>query len=420
MKAFTSSLSMVRFARWALACVLLAALQGPVLAQDTSQLPLAPLQQTLAPQFEEEWPNGLPPAGQSQETSFGLKIARHGNTALIYMERFHESTGRVAVFTRNASGTWERTGSLDPPNGQPGDQFGNTLALDAHAALIGSNRALHVYRRHGPQGFTLIQTLRNANGRSFSAGALWHGWAFVPSSDNGDRFVRVYRFTPRGLFLTQKLRSGEPSTDGFADDMAFSDGTLLVGAPGDDEGRGAAYLFEPHHGLFWIKRQKLIATDGAPGDSFGQTVALANGVIAIGAPGVQIDTQPGVFCGEGNYPYYFGNVDIFRRAPGHLWSERQALPAPLCIWGFGESLATNGKWIVVGMPAPGIFQSAPSILYRRDDSGQYTAAAIASTTMGQGAPALHLRGSTLMVGLRTERNFEVGDIGSVDVYLLDK
>lgn len=420
MNMFTGSLSIVRFTRWAPACVLLGALQGPVLAQDVNQLPSAPLHQELGPQFDEVFPNGVPPAGSAEQTRFGLRISRHGNTALIFMAGFRSDTGRVAIFTRNASGAWERTGTLDPPNGQPSDQFGSTLALDEHGALIGSRQGLYVYRRRGPQGFTLIQTLRNANGRFFSAGALWKGWAFAPSTDNGDRFVRVYRFTPRGLFLTQTLRSGEPSTDGFAADMAFSDGTLLVSAPDDDEGRGAAYLFEPHHGRFWIKRQKLIATDGVPGDSFGQTVALGDGVIAIGAPGVKIDTQPGVFCGEGNFPFYFGNVVVFRRGAGHLWSERQVLPAPTCIWGFGESVAADGKWVVVGMPAIAMFESSPSILYRRDESGPYTAAATARSTMGQGAPVLHLRGNTLMVGLRTEHNFEVGDIGSVDVYLLDK
>ncbi len=410
MKTFTDGLSIFGPARWAAACVLLCALQGPVRAQDVAHVPP---QQTLGPASEELFPNGTP-GEPPQETIFGTAIARHGNTALINLRAYRDFTGRVAVFTRNASGTWERTGALDPPDGQPGDQFGNSLAVDEHAALIASSKGLYVYRR-GRKGFTLIQTLRNVSGRSFSPGALWNGWAFVPSSDNGERSVRVYRITPRGLFLTQKLRSGEPSSDAFAESMAMFDGTLLISAPGDE----AAYVFEPHRGLFWIKRQKLNAIDGAPGDGFGQAVALGDGVIAIGAPGVKINTEPGVTCGEGNFPYYFGFVYVFRRAPGHLWSQRQAIPAPTCVWNFGESVAASGKWIAAAGPGGGIFDPTMPVIYHRDVSGEYTAVASLQGSHPTVA-VLNMRGNTLMVGLRSEHNFDVGDFGYVDVYLLDQ
>jgi hypothetical protein len=411
MKTFADGLSAVKPMVCTAACLLLCAFHGAAWAQ----IPGVTFQQALAPEVEEYFPDGI--NGLPQQTAFGKVIARHGNTALINLEAYRE--GRVAVFTRNASGQWDRTGSLDPPEGQAVSGFGNSLAVDERAALIGSDQGVFVYRR-GRHGFTLIQTLRNADGRRFAAGELWNGWVFIPSTESTERFVRVYFFTPRGLVPVQKLRSGEPDTDGFGTDIALANGTLLVAAPGDEDSRGAAYVFEQRHGLFWTKRQKLISTNAAPGDSFGQAVSIGDGVIAIGAPGVKIDIPPGAEpCGEGGFPYYFGNVYVFRRGPGQPWSERQALQGPYCVWGFGEAVAASGNWVVGAGPGIGLFDWTEPVLYRRDASGAYTAVGNLSGENPTTA-VLNLAGHTLMVGYRTERNFEVGDIGFVEVLLLNQ
>lgn len=398
---------------WSVLCLLLCAFQFPARAQDESTAHVTRIQQ-LFPDASDFYPHGIPPDRVPSNTGFGDQVVRSGNTTLVSLIDFDGRIGRVAIFTRNSDGVWERTGSIDDPDAQPDGRFGASIALDEHAALVTSTQALYVYRR-GRSGFTLIQRLRATDTRNFGAGALWHGWAFVPTTDHGERFVRVYFFTPRGLLPLQKLRGNGPSDDGFPGDLAVADGNLIVGAPTDDEGRGAAYLFE-QHGLFWIKRQKLIAMNPTPGDHFGNAVGVGSGTIAIGAPDVRIPAT-GFGCGSNSTPFYSGFVYVFGKAR-HLWAERQALPAPECVFQYGANVAADGAWIAATMPGEGLEQSTTAVVYHREDGGFVVVGSVGATNLL--IPSLDLQSRTLLVGLHDERNLENFDLGEVDVARLDE
>ena len=58
----------------------------------------------------------------------------------------------------------------------------------------------------------------------------------------------------------------------------------LVGAPGADADRGAAYVFE-WSGTAWTAAGKLVAADRMPGDIFGAAVAIDGDTALVGAPG---------------------------------------------------------------------------------------------------------------------------------------
>src|SRR5438046_2530656 len=82
--------------------------------------------------------------------------------------------------------------------------------------------------------------------------------------------------------------------DEFGASVAVLGDTALVGAPGDDRVRilppinltdaGAAYVFT-RNGMSWAQAQKIVATDAANGDFFGQAVALMTpDTLIVGAP----------------------------------------------------------------------------------------------------------------------------------------
>ena len=63
--------------------------------------------------------------------------------------------------------------------------------------------------------------------------------------------------------------------------MALSGDTALVGADGENDYQGAAYVFT-RSGTTWTQ-QKLTASDGAAGDWFGASVALSGDTALVGA-----------------------------------------------------------------------------------------------------------------------------------------
>lgn len=119
--------------------------------------------------------------------------------------------------------------------------------------------------------------------------------------------------------------------------VAVSGDTLVAGAPGDRE--GAVYVFV-RSGSAWVQQAKLRAFDGRNGDEFGHAVALQGDRLVVGARGA--DDRRGV-------------VYVFARS-GSAWAlDARLQPAALAIESqFGSSVALDGSTLVAGAPwAPG-------------------------------------------------------------------
>lgn len=72
----------------------------------------------------------------------------------------------------------------------------------------------------------------------------------------------------------------------FGADLEIAGNFLVVGAPLGDgvvPDSGLAYVFA-RVADEWVQTQVLMAPDGADNDDFGRTVAIADGVLAVGAP----------------------------------------------------------------------------------------------------------------------------------------
>ncbi len=178
----------------------------------------------------------------------GGVVSGDGHVALVGALSKNGNKGAAYVFTKHA-GTWTPQQELTASDGVPGDYFGSSVALsnDGHVEVIGA---------FGKNGFT---------------GA-------------------VYVFTEHGGTWTQQhelTASGGTPLDSFGQAVALSkDGHVaLIGTPGKDGNKGAAYVFTEHAGAF-SQQQELTASDGVPGDAFGSSVGLSNTghVALIGAP----------------------------------------------------------------------------------------------------------------------------------------
>jgi hypothetical protein len=82
---------------------------------------------------------------------------------------------------------------------------------------------------------------------------------------------------------TELTSSDGRSDDEFGGAIALYRNYLVVGAGGDDNSAGSAYLFKKH-GASWVQKTKLRASDREEFDYFGSAVALHKNRIVVTAP----------------------------------------------------------------------------------------------------------------------------------------
>ena len=112
-----------------------------------------------------------------------------------------------------------------------------------------------------------------------------------------------------------------------------------MGVPYDDDlgyDSGSAYVFERAGGV-WTRVAKLTASDGAPGDSFGWSVAIDDDTLIIGA---HYDDDLG---------WNAGSAYVFERVGG-VWTQVAKLIASdgAAFDDFGSSVSTHGDTAIVG------------------------------------------------------------------------
>ena len=201
----------------------------------------------------------LVPTGERGPGGFGASVAvsANGRTALIGGPSGYGGVGAAWVFSRTGSG-WRQTAKLTP-NG-----------LSAPTGYVAN-----------PDGFGASVAL-SANGKIAFVGGPGSRWR--TRVDLGVRNLRL-AWRQQGPEL---IAEGEAGTGQFGASVAVSAlGDLaIVGAPFDDNGRGAAWVFR-RAGSVWRQQGGKLVGGGELGfGRFGTSVALsADGTIAlVGAP----------------------------------------------------------------------------------------------------------------------------------------
>jgi len=151
--------------------------------------------------------------------------------------------------------------------------------------------------------------------------------------------------------------------DSFGFSVALSGDTALIGAFKDDDDTlgvdaGSAYVFV-RSAKIWKQQAKLTAIDGAANDTFGGNVALFGDTAVIGA--MRDDDK-----GENS-----GSVYMFTRSEGD-WSQFSKFTATDTVEGdaFGQSIALAADTMVIGAP-------------RDDDQGKDSGSAYVFTRSGK-------------------------------------
>jgi len=162
---------------------------------------------------------------------------------------------------------------------------------------------------------------------------------------------------PMSVTERQKLLASDgDANDNFGYSVSISGDYAILGAEGDDSGKGSAYIFK-WNGTSWVEQQKLTASDGNTSDYFGWSVSISGDYAIVGAYGDDVNGT------------YSGSAYIFKR-DGTSWVEQQKLTASDGADGdwFGSSVSISGDFALVGafLDDGNVIDSGSAYIFKRD------------------------------------------------------
>jgi len=243
---------------------------------------------------------------------FGSSVSVSEDTAVVGAWKADVSgrtdQGAAYVYRQNAGGAnnWGQVRKVVASNGTWNDHFGRSVSVDGETLVVGA--ADRNVGTSGDQGMAYVFS-RNKNGAN-----QWGEMAILVASD-GERW------------------------DSFGESVWVGGETVVVGAPDADDSRGTAYVFSRNQGGgdAWGEARRLVASDRASEDRFGDAVAVDGRTIFVGAWWDDVGSTTDQ-----------GSVYIFTRQ-GNVWGREKLIPAPNEAQDeeFGGALALSGDTLVV-------------------------------------------------------------------------
>ncbi len=281
----------------------------------------------------------------SRDDDFGQTVAIDGDRAVV------AAPGDAAVYAFDFDGTrWIEQQRLTPPEGLPVSLSGYSLSLTGDTVVVGSAAddaagAAYVFRHDGTR-WVEEQTLTasdTAESDRFGHAVSVFGDVCVVGAEEHDAGVEdagaayVFQYDGTEWVERQKLRGDDAADDEqFGSAVALADGVLVVGADHAEAG-GAAYVFG-HNGNGWTPQQKLAVSDVSESGLFGGSLAVEGDTMLVGA-----------YADNHSAPTAAGSAYVFH-FDGDRWIPRQKLigtdreSSDL----FGRSISISGNRAVVG------------------------------------------------------------------------
>jgi len=292
----------------------------------------------------------------------------------------YSAAGAAYIFQRDGTG-WIQQQMLLAIDRRGGDLFGRSAAVDGDVAVVGApyeSRVLddsgsaYVFERGGDGTWTYSQKIRASDAGvrdQFGQSVDVHKGVMVVSSPVADApsgnpydYGSAYVFENTGSTWTETRALGisNPAAfDSLGNSVAVGDSVVVLGAPGRSGSTGAAYVFEADETTGWpaTESAELIAIDGEPGDEFGYDVAVYGDIVIVGA------------CGDDAMGWRSGSAYVFNRGADGVWAFAQKLTAgtdsPRARFGF--SVAISQDALIVG--ALNDDETGAAYIFKQDPAG---------------------------------------------------
>jgi len=283
---------------------------------------------------------------------FGYSVAISGNYAIVGAYQDDDNgTDSGSAYIFNVT-TGAELHKLVPSDGAANDIFGISVAIDGNYAIVGARQDDDKGTNSGSAYIFNVTTGAELHKLTASDGvagdnfghsvAIDGNYAIVGArqdDDNGTTSGSAYIFNvTTGAELHKLLASDGASYDYFGNSVAISGNYAIVGARYDDDNgsnSGSAYIFNVTTGA---ELHKLTASDGAADDYFGESVAISGNYAIVVA---YADDDKGSNSGS----VYIFNVNT--GAELHKLTASDGAESDY----FGISVAIDGNYAIVGAHA---------------------------------------------------------------------
>ncbi|MCH9697215.1 MAG: FG-GAP repeat protein, partial [Gammaproteobacteria bacterium] len=307
--------------------------------------------------------NTLHPLNPEPGERFGYSLATNQTELLIgapASSQHATDIGAVYVFSVDEpSQTWRQSVKLTAADGQPGDRFGFSIAIEGATALIGAflddndPLAQQTIQKLKPVKLDTDDCPENSfcqHNSSLNKTIPKQTYVFEkevsddPGVDSGSVYVFTQNSNNQWTQAHKLTANNSEGSDFFGFQLGIENNIAVISAPGKDHldelSAGAVYLFKRNGNLnsAWQQIQILRASDGKLDDLFGQSVAFHQQTIAIGAHKKDRIAQN------------TGSVYVFEPSNlGDQWIETGQLynPDPTAQDQFGHGIALNDSLILI-------------------------------------------------------------------------
>ena len=236
-------------------------------------------------------------AAQDYFGGSGVSMSNDGNTVIVSAV-YESAVGAAYIFTRSGT-TWSQQAKIVASDAQSGDQFSRQVSMagDGNTVIVGafledtggtSTGAAYIFTKSG------TTWSQQAKIQSSDIEAVDHFGIAVAMSNDGNTVVvgaqgedtgganagAAYIFTRSGTTWSQQAKivasdAESPDTFGTSASISGDGNTAIVGADRESGDAGAAYIFK-RSGTNWSQQAKIVASDEAGGDDFGNAVSMSN------------------------------------------------------------------------------------------------------------------------------------------------
>jgi len=241
----------------------------------------------------------------SEYDYFGRSVAISDKTIIIGAYRDNDSRGSVYIFEKDENGAWLETSKLAAPDAATSDYFGSSVGISGDTAIVGAygddegsteTGSAYVFQKAGDGSWTCMSKLRAIDYFQydyFGASVAISGDIAIigayGNDDNGSESGSAYIFTreSNGSWseASKLLASDANISDHFSSSVAISGNRAVIGAYGNNNSKGSAYIFTRDINGSWTETSKLTAPDAEDNDYFGGSVAISGDHVIVGSYG---------------------------------------------------------------------------------------------------------------------------------------